>query len=114
MAVLTPVVGGVIVGFEALARVAIEQAFTGLSSQEQKAWIFWNQKDASSVQYAYNIYFGFRSSNGMYLVGLPIGLEIIVNLSKTKVLGLTTFSKASYLCKLDVLRVGKRIRNWKV
>lgn len=90
---------------------AIENAFTGLDEQKDDAWIFWNHEKAHKTTYQYNILFGVKSQDtGLFLYGLPMGMEITVDIEKEKLLFITLKDKESYKVHIQSLSVVELIK----
>ncbi|WP_233966955.1 delta-endotoxin CytB [Pectobacterium polaris] len=91
---------------------SIESAFTGLNEQKDDAWIFWEHTSAHKTTYQYNILFGVQSKEtGLFLYGLPMGMEITVDIEKEKVLFITLKDKESYRVHLQSLSVVEMIKD---
>ncbi|CAJ1909100.1 TPA: cytolytic delta-endotoxin (insecticidal protein) [Aeromonas salmonicida] len=90
---------------------SIASAFTGLDEQKNDAWIFWEHTTAHKTTYQYNILFGVQSKEtGLFLYGLPMGMEITVDIEKEKVLFITLKDKESYRVHLQSLSVVEMIK----
>lgn len=104
---------GVVLGAAPKAKLveAISSAFTNLNEQKDSAWIFWEKSEAHKTTYQYNILFGVQSKEtGLFLYGLPMGMEIVVDIEKERVLFITLKDKESYRVHLQSLSVVEMIK----
>ncbi|MGY3892847.1 cytolytic delta-endotoxin (insecticidal protein) [Aeromonas enterica] len=104
---------GVVLGEGPKAKLveSVSSAFTNLNEQKDSAWIFWEKSEAHKTTYQYNILFGVQSKEtGLFLYGLPMGMEINVDIEKERVLFITLKDKESYRVHLQSLSVIEMIK----
>jgi hypothetical protein len=84
----------------------LDSSFTNLKKEQADTWIFWQHESAHQVTYTYNIMFAIQDDNtGVFLAGLPIGMEITVDISKEKVLFLTLEDKHNFSVTIKAISV---------
>ena len=104
---------GVVLGEVPKAKLveSVTSAFTNLNEQKDSAWTFWEKSEAHKTTYQYNILFGVQSKDtGLFLYGLPMGMEINVDIEKERVLFITLKDKESYRVHLQSLSVVEMIK----
>ncbi len=87
----------------------IASSFTNLEKEQTDAWIFWQSEGAHKVTYNYNLLFAtLQEQPEPLLIGLPIGLETTVNISKKELLGITLEDKHHFVVTAGAVKVVQR------
>ncbi|SFX64913.1 toxin [Thermoactinomyces sp. DSM 45891] len=84
---------------------AMQNTFANLNTQEDSAWIFWSDEQASNTTYLYNILFAVEvhTVSGPAVYVCPMGFEISVDIEKEKVLFITIHDSHTYSVRLQAV-----------
>lgn len=82
---------------------AIEDGFTHLATQNDDAWVIWQDDSSHKTTYQYNLLFAVQKGN--FLLAVPVSMTVTANKEKKKFIGITVSDSATFSVTLDVMKI---------